>query len=55
MKYRMLLHYDAYAEKIVEADSEEEAVDIAFDDFDMLDFEGEYDIEDIVEIEDDEE
>ena len=55
MKYRILLHYDAYAEKIVEADNEDEAAEAAFDDFDTIDFEGEYDIEDIVEIEDDEE
>lgn len=50
-KYRVLLHYDAYAEAEVEADSGADAVDVAFENLDIFDFEGEYDVEEIEELE----
>ena len=50
VKYRILLRYNAYAEKTIEADSEEEAINIAFDNLDMFNFDGDYDIVDIEKI-----
>ena len=49
-KYRVYLHYDAYSEKEVEADNAEEAIDIAFENLDTFDFEGEYTVDDVEEL-----
>lgn len=48
--YRIGIHYSAYAEKDIEADSEQEAYDIAIDNLDIFNFEGDYQIESVEEI-----
>ena len=48
--YRIMLHYDAYAETDINAENKDEAIDLAFDNLDLFDFEGEYDIVEIEEI-----
>ena len=49
-KYRVCLHYDAYAEEEIEADSEEEAINAAFEDIDIFNFEGDYNVYDVEEL-----
>ena len=48
--YRILIRYDAYAEKDIEANNLDEAYDIAWDNLDSFNFEGDYDIVDAEEI-----
>lgn len=48
--YRIGIHYSAYAEKDIKADSEQEAYDIAMDNLDAFNFEGDYQIESAEEI-----
>ena len=48
--YRIMLHYDAYAEIDIDAENEEEAVNLAFDNLDWFDFEGDYDVVEVEEI-----
>lgn len=48
--YRIMLHYDAYAEADIEAENEDEAEDAAFDNIERFNFEGGYDIVEIEEI-----
>ena len=43
-KYRITMHYDAYADADIEADSEEEAEGLAYDNLGLFNFEGEYNI-----------
>ena len=48
--YRITMHYDAYAETDIEANDIDEACDIAYDNLDWFDFEGEYNITSMEEI-----
>lgn len=48
--YRIGIHYSAYAEADIKADSEQEAYDIAMDNLDIFNFEGDYQIESVEEI-----
>ena len=48
--YRVGVNYSAYAEMEIEADSEQEAIDIANESLDSFEFEGEYDIESVEEV-----
>ena len=45
-----MLHYDAYAETDISAENKEEAIDLAFNNLDCFDFEGNYDIIEVEEI-----
>ena len=49
-KYRITMHYDAYADADIEASSEDEAYDIAYDNLDLFNFEGEYNIYSVDEV-----
>ena len=49
MRFRVQIHYDAYGEMEVEADSEEEAVNIAVENPECC-FEGDYIVEHVKEI-----
>lgn len=44
------MHYSAYAERDIEAESEDEAYDIAYDNLAWFNFEGEYNINSVEEI-----
>lgn len=48
--YRIMLHYDAYAEADIEAENKDEAADLAYDNIELFNFEGGYDIVEIEEI-----
>ena len=48
--YSVLVHYDAYGEIEVEAENEDEAVEIANENLGSINFEGEYDIEQVREL-----
>ena len=50
MIYRVGIHYDAYAEAEVEADSGADAIDVAFENLDIFNFEGDYDVESVEEV-----
>ena len=48
--YSVWVHYDAYGEIEIEAENEDEAVEIANENLDSINFEGEYDIEQVREL-----
>lgn len=48
--YRVGVNYSAYAEAEIEADNENEAYEIALDNLDIFNFEGDYQIESAVEV-----
>ena len=53
--YNVLIHHDAYGEVRVEAENEDEACEKAYEEIGSINFEGEYQIGDIVKIKDDKE
>ena len=48
--YRIMLHYDAYAETDINAENKEDAINLAFDNLEWFNFEGNYDIFEVEEI-----
>lgn len=48
--YRVGINYNAYAEAKIEADNEDEAFEIALDNLDIFNFEGDYQVESVEEI-----
>lgn len=52
-KFKVYLQYVGYAETTVEANDKGEAMDIVCDTMDFDDFDGSFEVQDIVELEDD--
>lgn len=49
-KYSVYIHYSAFGEISVEAESKDEAIELACENLDSINFEGDYDILEVNEV-----